>query len=328
MNLANVSHPIEPANDDGGTEMMAALRRPPRPAGEGRMANHLWHRVARECEAMAENLFAAGRPIPPDLVALLAEALSILDYPGSVAATGAMPANSDSADALAGDRDAALDPAAISTLTKVHAELAAILAPTTPEAILLLTEERRRHSPYYILGPLPIVRQMLGLALMSLFVMLGVSLFPDINPTTMSKTFLELTGYPLLEIEILLLSSASLGSCFQNLQQMNAYLSAGTYDPRFQSTYWTRWVMGMISGFVLAQLVHDTFLVPGTTTGATQNLSVIGEHLLALLGGYSVDMVHGILSQLVNKLGSVFQTAPQTPVEKPTSGRPGGTPLP
>jgi hypothetical protein len=322
MNLANVSHPIEPANDGGGTGPMAALRRSPRRDGDGRAANHLWQRVARECEAMAETLFTTGRPISPDLVALLAEALSVFDNPGSIAVQARAPVNSDPEAASAEEQLRIIDPSAITILAKAHAALAAIIAPATPEAVLLLTEERRKHSLFYVFGPLPIVRQMLGLALLSLFVMLGVSLSPEINAQSMSTTFLDLTGFKLLMVEIFLVSAASLGSCFQNLQQMNNYLSAGTYDPRFQSTYWTRWVMGVISGFVLAQLIHDAFLVSGTSAGGNQNISAIGEPLLALLGGYSVDLVHGILSQIVNKLGSLFQTAPQAPVEKPSPNRP------
>jgi hypothetical protein len=32
------------------------------------------------------------------------------------------------------------------------------------------------------------------------------------------------------------------------------------YDPKLQSTYWTRWVMGLISGMILSQLVYDLIL--------------------------------------------------------------------
>src|SRR5580658_6412054 len=234
--------------------------------------------------------------------------------------------------------------------------------PATPEAVLLLVEERRRHSPFYVFGPLPVVRQMLALALVSLLVMLGMGLHPDINQTSMSTPFLVLSGIPLLVIEIYLLAAASLGSCFQTLQQINAYISAGTYDPRFQSTYWTRWVMGVIAGIILAQLIHDLVLVPGgsgglvsppppgappgsgalspaavsgaaasgasagggSSTGASgaavSGASAIGAPLLALLGGYSVDLVHGILRRIVSALATFFRTPGQDPVMAGPSG--------
>src|SRR5271165_6046092 len=101
-------------------------------------------------------------------------------------------------------------------------------------------------------GPLPLVRQMLGLALLSLVVLLGVSASAVINIQNMSRSLLELTGYPLLMVETFLVSAASLGGCFANLQRINIVVSNGTYDPRTQSTYWTRWVMGVISGIVLS----------------------------------------------------------------------------
>jgi hypothetical protein len=51
-------------------------------------------------------------------------------------------------------------------LSKAHAALSLIIKPATPEAVLLLVDERRRHSTWYAFGPLPIVRQMLGLAIL------------------------------------------------------------------------------------------------------------------------------------------------------------------
>jgi hypothetical protein len=87
----------------------------------------------------------------------------------------------------------------------------------------------------------------------------------------MSKSLLELSGYPLLMIEAFLVSAASLGGCFANLQKINTVISDGTYDPRAQSTYWTRWMMGVISGIVLSQIVYDFFLAhSGTTRPSTR----------------------------------------------------------
>ena len=125
-------------------------------------------------------------------------------------------------------------------------------APATPEAVLLIADEREKHPLRCEFGPLPLVRQMLGLALLSFVVLLGVSASAVINRQNTSRSLLELTGYPLLMVETFLVSAASLGGCFANLQRINIVVSNGTYDPRTQSTYWTRWVMGVISGIVLS----------------------------------------------------------------------------
>ena len=108
-------------------------------------------------------------------------------------------------------------------------------------------------------------------------------------------------------IETFLFSAASLGACFANLQRINTVISDGTYDPRVQSTYWTRWVMGVISGIVLSQIVYDFFLGhSGNNPTDNATPTAIGQPLLALLGGYSVDFVHGILKRAINTFGNFF----------------------
>jgi hypothetical protein len=146
------------------------------------------------------------------------------------------------------------------------------------------------------------------LAVVSLIVLLGVSLSPDINSSNMSKTLLELSGAPLFLVEIFLISASSLGSCFACLHRINRYVSEGTWNPKYRSTYWTRWVMGVISGIVLSQLVYDLFVTSTSAPKAGATIpSLIGGPLLALLGGYSVDVVHSILNRIINAVSSVFR---------------------
>jgi hypothetical protein len=52
-------------------------------------------------------------------------------------------------------------------------------------------------------------------------------------------------------------------------------------------------------GRAAAWLVYDLFIA--TTPG------VIGQPLLALLGGYSVDVVHSIINRIISAVSSVFQ---------------------
>lgn len=335
MSMTNLSLPVEQPKNGAiaGTIAPVAARRG---RAGGQFGTGLWQRMARESEAMAEDLLCAGRAIPDDIMVMLAETLPLLDE------IAAEPADEPAAHAAGRHRGGggdtwahpaegtirAPDAAAIVQLSKVHAALAALSAPSTPESVLLLNEERRRHSWAYVFGPLPIIRQMLALTLVSLIVLIAASLQPEINPDNMQKSFLSLTGLPLLMTEIFLLSAASLGTCFQNLQQMNYYISTGTYDPRFQSSYWTRWMMGVISGFLLAELLHDVLFVPGSPVGSLTGaapggtVSPVATPMLALLGGYSVDLVHGILSQIVKMLASFFRT----PGGGPADARPAGEP--
>jgi hypothetical protein len=147
---------------------------------------------------------------------------------------------------------------------------------------------------------------MLGLAMFSLLVLLAVSVSAHVNNVNVSKSLLELAGFPLLMVEAFLVSAASLGACFANLQRINTVISDGTYDPRVQSTYWTRWVMGVISGIILSQIVYDFLLHSSGGTSAQAIPAPLGQPILALFGGYSVDFVHGILKRAINTLGNFF----------------------
>ena len=213
----------------------------------------LWEQMARECEAMAQLALNTGRTIPVEIVERLDQALSAPGALGAVA-TRAWRSSDDTPEEQAGDSTApAADTSPLASLSVAHAALAQIIAPATPEAVVLLAAERATHPLWYALGPLPIVRQMFGLATLSLFVLLGIALSEEINVVNMGNTMLTLTGYPLLVKEAYLVAAASLGTCFQNLQKINIVVSDGTYDPKFQSTYWTRWVMGVVSGLILSQ---------------------------------------------------------------------------
>jgi hypothetical protein len=264
---------------------------------DARVKERLWHRMMRECEAMVEHAFATGRVVPIEVMESLDRA---------ILAAAALPDRHE----VTVPADAVLhtDSESVSTrlalLAPAHAGLALAIAPATPEAVSLMAEERKRHPMRCEYGPLPLVRQMLGLALLSLVILLGVSISEVVNSGNVNKSLLDLSGYPLLMVELFLISAASLGSCFANLQKINAVISDGTYDPRVQSTYWTRWVMGVISGVVLSQIVYDFFLHSGKNPESTAD--AIGQPILALVGGYSVDLVHDFLKRVINALRTLL----------------------
>ena len=266
----------------------------------------LWQGMARECEAMVKHAFSTGRVVPVEVMECLDRAVSAPD--------GLMAfATSDrSGDASRADTEPRSAPEIVisrfALLTAAHSGLAFAIAPATPEAVRLMADEYERHPTWCEFGPLPLVRQMLGLAMLSLVTLLAVSISEAVNTANMSKSLLQLSGYPLLMIEAFLVSAASLGSCFANLQRINTVISDGTYDPRVQSTYWTRWVMGVISGVVLSQIVYDFFLAPHSGNDPTVRTATvaIGQPILALLGGYSVDFVHGILRRAINAVANFF----------------------
>jgi hypothetical protein len=280
-----------------------------------RLKWQLWDRMARESEAMAEHALSSGRTIPFEVVERLDQALSAFHSTVAVAVSFRdRTAEVPRAEAIVTSAPTA-ETSPLAALSVAHSALASIVAPATPGSILLTAEERATHPLWYAFGPLPIVRQTLCLAIISLVVLLGVSLSSQVNVESMSKTFLEMSGYPLFIVEIFLLSASSLGSCFQNVQKINNAISEGTYDPRFQSNYWARWVMGIISGIILSQLVYDLIFEISRKPSTLAIPPTVGEPILALLGGYSVDLVVGILNRVIGVISSLFQTPGDTAIE-------------
>jgi hypothetical protein len=158
-------------------------------------------------------------------------------------------------------------------------------------------------------GPVPQVRWMLAVAVLALLLLLGTALSGDVNPENVSKGLLNLRGTPLVEVEIFLVAASAVGATLANLKRLNRYISDCNYDPRYDSSYWTRLVMGLISGVILSQVVFGALV--GGDTGAANSpagnaLLGFGQPILAILGGFSADLVHDVLTHLIGVIGNTL----------------------
>jgi hypothetical protein len=126
---------------------------------------------ARECEALVQYAFSTGRVVPIPMMVRLDQAVSATDGLPVVAASD-RPDESPTTEAAASGAPV-IEVSRFVSLAKAHAGLARATTPATPEAVLLMAEERERHPLCSALGPVPLVRQMLGLALFSLVVLLA-----------------------------------------------------------------------------------------------------------------------------------------------------------
>jgi hypothetical protein len=276
----------------------------PETAGDGDVStltkrDSLHDELLAQCVAMMRHAMGAGVEMPPDLLGRL----DVFLAEGSPRPVPAPPVpNADGSVAPIGTPE--------SDLTEIHKTLAGLVAPATPAAILLFAREQVAHPVLYSVGPVPVMRHFLLLSAISLFSMLAVSLSAQVNDQNLSRTLLNLSGFPLLMVEIFLLSAASLGSCFAILQKLNGFIAAGDYDPKYQATYWGRWMMGVISGIILSQLFFPLFSHPLDAAGqpAPGNWlpSDVGQPMLALLGGYSATLVQRLIQRVMVAIESLF----------------------
>ncbi|MDQ3982901.1 MAG: hypothetical protein M3271_09520, partial [Actinomycetota bacterium] len=186
------------------------------------------------------------------------------------------------------DGDARAATARLPDLVRAHQELVGIVAPALPQALVVLERERRRGGIARLFGPVRLVRQLICASLFFLVAFVATSLSPYV--TAEGGDVFATSGAALLANQMFLLSAAGVGASFAALFRVHLYLSEGTYDPKYDSSYWIRFFLGLIAGVVLAALVP----VEGTFT----------KPLLALAGGFSAPVLYRILTRIVGALES------------------------
>jgi hypothetical protein len=240
--------------------------------------------IARECDAMARYALGNGLKMPATLMQSLDVFENVIDR-DDLSVSGA-------------------------TLTTLHCQLADVVAPATPRTIYLLHIDEAQNSWLSCLGPLATIRRLvIGAAFFTLVFVLS-SISGAINHKNLASDIYSLNGLESLQVLVFLMSAAAMGGCFHALFIAHSYIGKGTYDPRFESSYWMRIGLGIIAGLVLSQMIPigpELDSVSGEaapTTAAT----VFSKPLLALLGGFSATLVYTILQRLVETVESLFNS--------------------
>lgn len=220
-------------------------------------------RLVEESTAMLAHALAEGRPVPEAAAPLI----------------GRLETAGDAVEAELSTEE----------LLRLHALLAGAIAPAKPQAIVSLAQEKARRGLLTFLGPVPVARRLTVLAVLSLLIAIAASLSPYVEEG--SGDLLRMSGLPLLMNQIFFLSAAALGASFSGLMRVNRFISAGTFDPSLESSYWIRFVLGLVGGTILAQLLH--------VESADSIEHTIGRPTLAMLGGYSSSLVYRILDRVM-----------------------------
>jgi hypothetical protein len=225
--------------------------------------------VLKASEAMVHYSLASGLRVPEKVVQAVARARLNADDPASM-----------------GDPDPAL--------LRAHAELVRLVAPATPRTILLISEGRRTRLS--MLGPVRLVQHMLiaVLILLALFIALSMTSYVKRGGGDYENS----SGLPLLANELFFLAAGGLGAAFSALFTAYRYISDGTYDPKYESSYWLRFILGLMAGLLLALLVP---------VSSGEGSTPLGRPVLALLGGFSAAVLYRILERLVAGVESIVQ---------------------
>jgi len=244
----------------------------------------LREQLVLECTAMAKHAFASGLQVPE-------KTIRVLD-----GFTGQKP-GTDGADE--GER---MDSG---PLILAHEQLTKIVEPAKPRTILLMDKESDRPGLLKFLGVVPFIRRMMLAAIVCLILFITISLSPAINNKPESWDLFQSSGWELLLKELFLLSAAGLGASFTALFKANRYIVEGTFDPKYESSYWIRFSLGFIAGMILATLIPIEESVSAD----------FGKPLLAMLGGFSADLVYRVISRVIETLEALFRGDTRTLVQ-------------
>lgn len=248
---------------------------------------NLRKQIYLECRAMAEYALARGKLVPADAIKNI-EVFEVYSSSGNEEP----PENLKQID--------------IADLVDTHYMLVRLIEPATPQTVLLLDLEQETGGMFKLLGPVSLVRQLMLAAIVSLFIFIGLIASPYISEETLTGNVLSARGISQLSCLIFYMSAAGLGGAFAALYKANDFISKGTYDPCYQSSYWIRLALGIIGGLLLAVLISEKSL---QDEGMLSN-GVI-RPLLAILGGFSADLLYTFLSRMVETFKSLFEGSSQ-----------------
>lgn len=180
-----------------------------------------------------------------------------------------------------------LTPDQVRRLARCHDALSLVVAPATPRSLLYVRSR----------GHLRLVRWLVAFGVVMLAGFVALATDPDVGSN--AADFEEGSGHELFVNMLFQLCAAGLGATFAALFAISGKARAHNVDDRDEVATTVRIMLGLVSGMVLAQLAP-------VDTGERE----FGRPLLALLGGFSVDVVYQTLKRLVEVASSLVAPVP------------------
>ncbi len=191
------------------------------------------------------------------------------------------------------------------SLVRAHSRLSEIVKPATPVSIAFLAKEKEkpRTLKWFFPKSVSIARSMAFTGVISLIVFCMVLVLLESSIVSASHTF----WYGLLQV-VYPLIAASLGASFLALYQANSYIVTRTFDPKYISSYYYRYVLGLMAGMILANLVPGFGSQAAPEGPQISNVAAsFSKPVLAMIGGFSASVVYRILFRLVYAVESIVR---------------------
>ncbi len=187
----------------------------------------------------------------------------------------------------------------IDDLIHAHNLLCKNVSPATPKSIKYSKQLYLYQKDKPIYNKLPLVRNLVILALFFLttFVLTGVS--PYVNNDSLDKGVMHNHGFPLFLNMLYLTSISGLGAIFYLLKKGSSAIKNGTLVSEDRIYYVTLIILGIISGLVMSEIISMYIKDP---TG----INLFNKSMLALIGGFSSDVIFCILEGTIDRIKMVL----------------------
>jgi uncharacterized membrane protein YeaQ/YmgE (transglycosylase-associated protein family) len=187
----------------------------------------------------------------------------------------------------------------VDDLINAHNMLCKNIAPATPKSIEYTRKLRSRDAGKSLFSKLPIVRNLIILALIFLitFVLTGSS--EGVNNKSLDLGVMDNSGLNLLLNLSYLASVSGLGVLFYLLKNVSSAVKNGTLVPEDTIYYISLIVLGVIAGLIMSEILN-------LYTKDADSINLFNKSVLALIGGFSSDAIFTILQSLIDRLKAIF----------------------
>ncbi|WP_299336272.1 hypothetical protein [uncultured Psychroserpens sp.] len=187
----------------------------------------------------------------------------------------------------------------VDDLINVHNLLCKNIAPATPKSIEFSKKLHEKSKSRFVLGSLPLVRNLIILAVLFLVIFIITGLSPNVNNDSLDKGIMHNNGMKLLLNIGYLSAIAGLGVTFYLLKSVSNSLKKGTLLPEESIEYMAQVILGIIAGLLLSEILSVYITDPNS-------INLFNKSVLALIGGFSSDAIFSMLQGVIDRIKSIF----------------------
>ncbi|WP_298541931.1 hypothetical protein [uncultured Aquimarina sp.] len=187
----------------------------------------------------------------------------------------------------------------VDDLINAHNLLCKNIAPATPKSIHYTKQLNQQGQGKTLFAKLPLVRNLIILALFFLTTFIISSLSPEVNDQSLDKGVLNNDGMSLLLNLGFLASVSGLGVLFYLLKNVSSSAKNSTLVPEDTIYYVAMIILGVIAGLISSEIISFYKTDPN-------DINLFNKSVLALIGGFSSDAIFSILQGIIDRIKAIF----------------------